>query len=412
MDDTTSRLGTWAIALILATGTTGCVAPTPGQPTLLGWLGIGTPAQILNNNANSDNAAIAQAAKIKQQKCLQCKKIKAIKYLATIGCGCYDKDGGVSKALLAALSDCDDKVRTAAIQAIIKTASGCPCETCGSVSCCKKDVVEQLAKMAYEVDDKGCWIEPSEKIRKLAAKAAEICCPCQWPQNEMGPSTPVQEPDNPELKREPAAVEGTTETPPLPVQPKPGDEAAHRRIVRDRAIAVVSSQANSLNADEIPDAPAIAQTAVGASNEKADEDAPGRAYIRSDEATVVVYRNLAVSVSSDRWPTDGAGETGRQTRLPRMVTRRAALDGTVRGIVRYVDQFHGLAHVEFGGTARIAPGTRVIVEHQALFGKLSTSGILEVVASEPGSATVKALGNYQISRVASGDQVFVSQGNS
>ncbi len=413
MDDTTSRIGKLVAVLILATGTAGCVAPTPGQPTLLGWLGIGTPAQLLNNNANSDNAAIAQAAKIKQQKCLQCKKIKAIKYLATIGCGCYDKDGGVSKALLAALSDCDDKVRTAAIQAIIKTASGCPCETCGSVSCCKKDVVEQLAKMAYEVDDKGCWIEPSEKIRKLAAKAAEICCPCQWPQYETGPANPVQEPDNPELKREPAAVEGTTETPPLPVQPKSGDEAARRRIVRDRAIAVVSNQADSLNADEISDRPMVAQTAAGASDEKAaEEDAPGHAYVRSDEETIVVYRNLAVPVASDRWPTGGFQETARRTRLPMVVTGRAAHDGSVRGIVRYVDQFHGVAHVEFGGTARIAPGTRVVVEHQALFGKLATSGILEVVSSEPGVATVKALGNYQISRVASGDQVFVSQGNS
>lgn len=421
MDDTSSRLGKLAALVILATGMAGCAAPNPNantQPTLLGFLGLASPAQILEDETKSDNAAIAEAAKVKKQACLKCKKIKAIKYLAKVGCGCYDKDEKVSKALIAAMGDCDEAVRMAAVKAVMKTAKDGCCDSCGK-SCCKKDVVEQLAKMAYELDDKGCWIEPSERVRKLAAEAAEICCPCQLPQYDMTPSGPTAEPnplqqqqDNPELKREPAAVEGTTE-PPVPVQPGAADEAARTRLLRDRAIQIVYTTLDSFDEDEIPVMPADVQVAAGASKEKADDDeAPGRAFICKNEDPIVLYRNVAVPVSGSYWPTGGVREAASRTRRPVTVGRRSANGGNARGIVRYVDEFHGLAHVEFGGRARVAPGTRIVVEHQALFGKLTTSGILEVVSSEPGAATVKALGNYQISRVASGDQVYVSHENS
>jgi hypothetical protein len=52
-----------------------------------------------------------------------------------------------------------------------------------------------------------------------------------------------------------------------------------------------------------------------------------------------------------------------------------------------------------------------VVHHQALFGRLASTGNLEVVASEPGAATVRALGDFRISRVSSGDQVTVVEGN-
>jgi hypothetical protein len=420
MEDTPRRREKLAAITLLAMGLVGCcAAPNPNantQPTLLGFLGLATPAQVLEDQAKSDNAPIAEAAKIKKQACLKCKKIKAIKYLAKIGCGCYDKDGAVSKALIAAMGDCDEEVRLAAVKAIIKTAKGGCCENCGSVSCCKKDVVEQLAKMAYEVDDKGCWIEPSERVRNLAAQAAEICCPFQWPQYEMVPtqSTPIQQ-DNQndrELKKEPTTLEPAPDAPAVPVEPGAGDQAARRKMLRDRAIAVVYTQFETPANDEIPGLPEDAQVAAGASREKADDDeAPGRAFIANYEDPVVLYRNLAVPVASGRWSTGGVREPASQMRRPEAASRRSTREG-VRGVVRYVDPFHGVAHVEFGGTARVAPGTRVVVEHQALFGKLATAGLLEVVSSEPGSATVKALGNYQISRVASGDQVYVSRENS
>ena len=42
-------------------------------------------------NLQSDNPAIKAAAQVKQQEDLAPQKIKAIKYLATMGCGCYQK---------------------------------------------------------------------------------------------------------------------------------------------------------------------------------------------------------------------------------------------------------------------------------------------------------------------------------
>jgi len=51
--------------------------------------------------------SIKAAAKIKQQEDLAPQKIKAIKYLATIGCGCYQKMG-VREALLDSLDDCTE----------------------------------------------------------------------------------------------------------------------------------------------------------------------------------------------------------------------------------------------------------------------------------------------------------------
>jgi hypothetical protein len=59
-------------------------------------------------NLNSDNPAIKAAAEIKTEEDLAPQKIKAIRYLSTIACGCYPQ---VRPALLAALDDCTEEVR-------------------------------------------------------------------------------------------------------------------------------------------------------------------------------------------------------------------------------------------------------------------------------------------------------------
>lgn len=74
-------------------------------------------------NLASDNPAIKAAAEIKQQEDLKPQKIKAIKYLAEIACGCYP---GVKEALLAALDDCTEDVRYEAAVAFCR-AAGNPC---------------------------------------------------------------------------------------------------------------------------------------------------------------------------------------------------------------------------------------------------------------------------------------------
>ena len=128
-------------------------------------------------NLESPNPAIKAAAEIKQAEDMKKQKIKAIKYLATIGCGCYDKDGKVTEALLAATDDCTPDVRMAAIEAIKDAASGECCRKCGSTSCCNEKVSKRLSEIAYERDDSGCPLESSAEIRAMARKTLCICCP-------------------------------------------------------------------------------------------------------------------------------------------------------------------------------------------------------------------------------------------
>src|SRR5688572_25487533 len=47
-------------------------------------------------NLKSEDPAIKKAAEIKQAEDLKKQKIKAIKYLASIGCGCYNRDGSIT----------------------------------------------------------------------------------------------------------------------------------------------------------------------------------------------------------------------------------------------------------------------------------------------------------------------------
>ncbi|MCP4094721.1 MAG: hypothetical protein GY748_00625 [Planctomycetaceae bacterium] len=120
------------------------------------------------------------AAEIKMAEDLAPQKIKAIKYLATIGCGCYNKKNAdmVETAILEALDDCTADVRREAINLVIKQAGGgcCSCETgCNSKSCCSEKIYNKLDAMANKTDDDGCWLEPDSSIRYLAQRAVEAC---------------------------------------------------------------------------------------------------------------------------------------------------------------------------------------------------------------------------------------------
>ncbi|PAY20273.1 hypothetical protein CKO51_06385 [Rhodopirellula sp. SM50] len=133
---------------------------------------IGDPA-----NLESPNPAIKAAAEIKQAEDLKAQKIKAIKFLAKMGCGCYDKEGKITDALLAAMDDCTPDVRLAAMDAIETAANGEGCSKCGSTSCCSEKVTKRLSEIAYERDDSGCYLEPNADVRAAAAKALFVCCP-------------------------------------------------------------------------------------------------------------------------------------------------------------------------------------------------------------------------------------------
>ena len=137
------------------------------------------------NLAKKMPEAIKTAAKIKQDEDLAPQKIKAIKYLATVGCGCYEKYG-VRKALLDSLDDCSEAVRYEAALALIKVAGSCG-DKCGD-TCCNAEVMNKLKQLADGSDDRCCPHEDSEIVRN-AARVALNACKRKLPATNVTPIT-------------------------------------------------------------------------------------------------------------------------------------------------------------------------------------------------------------------------------
>jgi hypothetical protein len=159
------------------------------QPPLLR---IADPANIA-----SPNPAIATAAKIKADADLAPQKIKALKYLGSVCCGCAKNKDEVKLALMAALDDCTEEVRYEAALALCHCA-GNPCSSCNSTGCCDPAVMNKLLKVAEGKDAQGCYLEPSARVRSVAANALNAC------RNVTQPTTPTPTTNG---------VEGGTETP-------------------------------------------------------------------------------------------------------------------------------------------------------------------------------------------------------
>ena len=123
-------------------------------------------------NLKSDVPAIKKAAEIKQQEDLAPQKVKAVKYLGQIGCGCY---GGVAEALTAALEDCTEEVRYAAALAIVQSLHS-NCQICKK-TCCTKELAAKMHERAFEQDETGCFLEPSERVRAVLQEALNDCPP-------------------------------------------------------------------------------------------------------------------------------------------------------------------------------------------------------------------------------------------
>jgi hypothetical protein len=120
--------------------------------------------------------AIEVAAEIKKAEDEARQKIKALRYLAKVGCGCRP---GVAEALMDAIdpkAECTEEVRYVAAQAITETI-GNQCDTCNTNSCCTPELMEKMAESAFLRDERGCWREPSEKVREALQEALQKCCP-------------------------------------------------------------------------------------------------------------------------------------------------------------------------------------------------------------------------------------------
>jgi hypothetical protein len=258
-------------------------SPAPAPQTFWNWMGVPKhplagcinrggnfpecekkpPLKAIADPANlqSDNPAIKKAAEIKAQEDLAAQKIKALKYLATIGCGgCYE---GVDKAIAAALEDCTEAVRYEAVKTILAASacgqndcvkkcvrksktckeamcdcwvgcmkntcatmhllcgkpgpdgvtlkSKCPgygcgaggqCQpgrcACGDGNCCTSEILNKLSTMAFEKDDRGCWKEPSPRVRAMARQALRACGPNIRPYTEAVMPVPEEVPATPD----------------------------------------------------------------------------------------------------------------------------------------------------------------------------------------------------------------------
>ena len=145
-------------------------------------------------SADSPNPAVAAAASAKAEESAAPQKIKALKYLGSLGCGgCHPE---VEQALLAALDDCMEVIRFEAVSVLADT-SRCHCRYCDSGRCCSPAIRKKLIKIATDTRNNGCFVEPSARVRRMARIA--LCnCECDscdlldeeiLPVPEEGPSS-------------------------------------------------------------------------------------------------------------------------------------------------------------------------------------------------------------------------------
>jgi hypothetical protein len=204
-----TRLTLLSLAVSMVIGCRGAQVPTPPVTTV--WQKLGVPQAaagirdgLVNRRGNfpglerkpplarivdapaldPESKLFEGAAEIKKKEDLKKQKIKALKYLAEVGCGCYNDDGSMEAALLEALNDCDEDVRLAAVEAIQAAAgSCCNCSNSCNVSCCTEKIQEKLMEMARGEDD-GCFKEPSAEIRAAATRAYTACPPVDVKPND------------------------------------------------------------------------------------------------------------------------------------------------------------------------------------------------------------------------------------
>lgn len=198
--------------------------------------GLADPA-----NLASENPAIKRAAQIKQEEDLKPQKIKAIKYLAKIGCGCYDKDGSITQAMISAMDDCTEEVRLAAVEAVNTAGRGEQCEHCSQRSCCNEEIIKKLASIVYDRDEHGCYKEPSERVRAAAEAAMYACC------TGRGPLV-IEEP-----AAEPQPAEPRPDAPPTAAAGQSNPAETH--FVSSRRTARGQADAGTRIAASVTDAP-------------------------------------------------------------------------------------------------------------------------------------------------------------
>ncbi|APZ94312.1 YHS domain-containing protein [Fuerstiella marisgermanici] len=166
-------------------------------------------------------------------------RIKAVKYLSRFHCSTFPEARAMLVKVM--LEDKWEPVRLEAIQALQAMFEECACKNAeeedepsrrekrdalkyGSpdldsarqcLCCCDEDTLTALAKVAYELDDKGCPFEPSRRVREAAVEAIAVCgIPCCYKPYTAGPEMgpPAWETDEPVQQQQSGGEEIPDET--------------------------------------------------------------------------------------------------------------------------------------------------------------------------------------------------------
>lgn len=422
-----TRLVAAALAVVISGTAFGqaAVSPAPTPPTLWSFLGIPQGVKkvqgaltnrrgnhpraepkdalkALNDPANleSPDAAIKRAAEIKKAEDLKPQKLKAIKYLASIGCGCYDKDGSVTDALVAAAEDCTEEVRLATMQQIQAAATGKCCSNCGQVCCCNDKMLKKLAQIAYERDEFGCYSEPSKRVRGAAATALAACCPG---------SVPLEI-----LLEKPEQVAPEPEPEPVPEREKQEEDILPER---EKASKEVTLQ-NSSEPARLPSASNFSWNGVDAEAKlqrstftvnSSSGDQYGSSLHPSERSQLApvytVSRASTGAVSTHRLPIP-AGISRMRNILASRPSHGTASPNPQGGVVLAYDDNSQTAYVHFEqATATVPAGTLLHLRPDPRVAS-GFNGMWQVVESAAGCANLQPVGTEGIDRISVGDHAM------
>ena len=362
------------------------------------------------------------AAQIKMQEDLAPQKVKALKYLGSIGCGCYDKDGEVTAALLEGLADCTLEVRVAAVEVIGETA-GAYCEFCQERSCCKPALAAKLDEMANGQDETGCWLEPSPQVRAAAAQALAQCGPIivgsepleqqQIEGPETRPDTPTP-PEGPLPTPEPMASPRALPMPqaaaggqPSSSRREPPRPAATARMVEPQPAHVGRAAASPQPMPAVTPAPASGRMAMATDESKdlfqlfSPPAIENTSHHVPQAATHSISTARPIPAQSDDHFSAASfaitADGGHQAHQPAPLTRPQ----TSRGFVHGIDEARGVIRVRFEHDGPIAAGTPVAIVHETLLGEIKVSGRVDEWSAP--FAVVRPFDQYAISRLSRGD---------
>jgi len=368
-------------------------------------------------NLESPNPAIKRAAEIKQEEDLAKQKIKAVKYLTSIGCGCYNRDGSITDALLKALDDCTEDVRHATVKAITDAANGEACVNCKNKSCCSEELSNKLYEMAYERDDSGCYLEPSERVRLAAAEALRACCPGRGGE----PDYIVEEGGTGEVIDNGAGGERPDMTPPgggerpelPPAPPQPVPPPAVPTPAADPAPTLFEDQTGSVPAPAGKSSRRTANLYNGRTSvAQASTGTPGTpatsvAFASAAEPSTGVVANPAPA----RVAPPATAVAAEQ--VPQIAAQPARPQPTFEkfgpAVATAVDHKNNEATISFSG-GETAPVGSILrgYHHYALTGKQAVGDYI-VIQSDPGVAIVRPRGQTRLGKLMSGDEMVLLQ---